>query len=150
MNLDVWNISIPPIVDVFCAVVSVAGAIASWRYSVDVHGKLKNLSIREYCELFKDRGNNFINQTRKPNWYRGTDPSVIINPLSGIIKDFGRISGHLKNAEQLKQDISTIHDRIQRYGFEPNQTNEEKEKTNQLILDFSMKLGEASYSRFGI
>lgn len=137
-------------IDELCTILSSIGAYLSFRYKGEIHEKLKSIGVREYYVQFNLLSRDFVNTTRSKKWYKGIDPDKVINPLSNIVNDFGRISVFIADEvkrEKLKGMMKSLHTHIQRYEYPDEQTSVEKEATNELIVQISFELGAESSSR---
>lgn len=117
-NLNFWF----TIVSIVVTLISIGASILSFRsakcakkYKDDAMCVMDTLDLKSITNSYYTESSRFQSQTRKPNWFKGTDVNVIISPFSDILTKLGELYPLLEDSQELENKVSTLYGHIQQY-----------------------------------
>lgn len=82
---------------------------------------------------FQAESNHFLEKTGDTQWYRGTNPSLIISHYTPVLQGFGKIYPLIKDPEALRSKVHSLHAIVRSSGSMKGNSTKNQEAPELII-----------------
>lgn len=120
------------VISIICSVFSFKAARKAKQYKGEIIKYKELLDLRTLLDKFISESQNFQNRTRKTDWYKGQDSSLVITPFNNVLLSFGEYYHLMTNGVEMQFKVHSLQEAIQNYSAFTMNT---RKTINRLITD---------------
>ena len=124
--------SLLTLISIICSVFSFKSARKAQQYKGEIIKYKELLDLRTLLDKFISESQNFQNRTRKTDWYKGQDASLVITPFNNVLLSFGEYYHLMTNGVEMQLKVHSLQEAIQNYSAFTMNT---QKTINRLITD---------------